>query len=92
MSLTTVECLTTTYNFAAGYLVDVVNYPLEEELEIYLHHCYYDGIKIHIFDIRKDELGCGGAGELEDIIEGRLVHQSFIQAFEQKYFSINKGI
>ena len=42
MSLRTVRCTVDTYDFAAGYLVDVVDYPCEEELEVYLHHIYLD--------------------------------------------------
>ena len=86
MSLQSVNCTTTTFNFAAGYMVDVVDYPLEEELEVYLHHWHYDGIKVHIFDIRKDELGYGGCGCLKEYIEGHLVHGHYIQDFERKYF------
>ena len=87
MSLKPVNCTITTFDFAAGYMVDVVDYPLEEELEVYLHHWYYDGIKVHIFDIRKDELGYGGCGSLEEFIEGRLVYGRYIQDFERKYFT-----
>lgn len=90
MSIHTVNCTITTYDFAAGYLVDVVDYPNAEELEVYLHHRYYDGIKVHIFDVRKDELGFGGLGELEDVIEGRLVHEPFIRNFEDKYLTGEK--
>lgn len=86
------DCKINTYTFAAGYLIDVVDFPFEEELKIYLHHEYYDGIKVHIFDIRKDELDCGGAGALEDIIEGQLISNNFIHEFQQKYFYINKGV
>ena len=88
MSLEFLDCIVTTYDFAAGYLVDVVDYPLEEELKLYLHHWYYDGMKIHMFNIRKDELGAfGGMGELEDIIEGALVNGSYIQKFKENYFN-----
>lgn len=44
--------------------------------EVYLHHWNYDGIKVHIFDIRKDELGYGGCGSLDEFIEGHLVHDA----------------
>lgn len=91
MSLKFLDCIVTTYEFAAGYLVDVVDYRGADELAVYLHHEYYDGIKVHIFDTRKDELGCGGAGALEDVIEGRLLNEPFIQEFREKYFYINKG-
>lgn len=88
MSLRTVKCTIDTYDFAANYLVDVVDYPLEEELKLYLHHWYYDGMKMHMFDVRKDELGVyGGAGELEDIIEGALVNGPYIKIFKEKYFN-----
>ena len=87
MSMTPINCTITTFDFAAGYMVDVVDYPLEEELEVYLHHWYYDGMKVHIFDIRKDELGCGGCGSLEEFIEGCLVYGRYIQDFECKYFT-----
>ena len=87
MSLKFLNCKVTTYDFAAGYIVDVVDYPIEEELKLYLHHWYYDGMKMHMFNIRKDELGVyGGMGELEDIIEGALVNGSYIQKFKENYF------
>lgn len=85
MSLRTVRCTVDTYDFAAGYLVDVVDYPCEEELEVYLHHIYLDGIKVRIMKIRKDELGYGGLGNLEDIIEGYLVHSTHIRDFNANY-------
>ena len=86
MALQFIKCKTTTYDFGAGYMVDVVDYPLEEELLLYLHHWYYNGMKMYMFSVRKDELGrYGGAGELEDIIEGSLVHGNYIKDFRKKY-------
>ena len=43
---------------------------------------------MHMFNIRKDELGVyGGMGELEDIIEGALVSGPYIQKFKETYFN-----
>ena len=83
MSLIPVDCTTTTYDFAAGYLVDVVDYHCEETLDIYLHHTYLSSVKVHVLQIRKDELGYGGAGRLEDIIESCLLHSNYIKKFQK---------
>ena len=85
MSLIPIDCTITTYDFAAGYLVDVVDYHCEETLDIYLHHAYLSGVKVHVLQIRKDELGYGGAGRLENIIESRLLHSNYIKKFQKNY-------
>lgn len=85
MSLIPVDCTTTTYDFAAGYLVDVVDYHCEGTLDIYLHHTYLSSVKVHVLQIRKDELGYGGAGRLEDIIESCLLHSNYIKKFQKNY-------
>lgn len=86
MGLQQIKCDVTTYDFAWGYLVDVVDYPDSPILSVYLHHDYYYNYRMRMFDIDKEILYESG-GHLFEEIESRLVHGSYIKEFEEKFLS-----
>ena len=69
--------------------MDIVDFSDSDFLCVYLHHEYYYEHRIHMFDVRRDELGAGGRGDLFENIEGALIHGSYIADFENKFSAGN---
>lgn len=86
MGLQQIKCNVTTYDFAWGYLVDVVDYPDSPIISVHLHHDYFYNYRMRMFDIDKEMLYESG-GHLFEEIESKLVHGSYIKMFEDKFLS-----